>query len=345
MRRGIVWGIAALWMSGLFTGLFTGGFAAEPEPATSRYEYIETRMGVPVRIVFYAESAEKADRAASAAYRRIAELEKTFSGPDSELGTLVRGAGGPAKRVSEDLYAALGEAQDLSRKTGGAFDITLRPLFGVWGQARKENRLPTAAEIRQARAQMGWEKIKLNPGRAVQLTQANLSADLNALAKGYAGDEVIEELKRQGISRAFYDAGGDIVAGDPPPGEKGWRVELENVPPEMPQFVLLANASVSGSGEPERFAEIDGRRYSYAINARTGMTPTEGLAVTVIAPKGSTADGLATALTAYGAEDGCALVRSMPGVTAYFRHVRIEGGGTTRQPETRRVRWTVCKSS
>jgi len=69
--------------------------------------------------------------------------------------------------------------------------------------------------------------------------------DLGGIAKGYALDQALRVLRARKISRALVSGGGDLVAGEPPPGKRGWRVELppldaSNAPPT--QFVELRNA-------------------------------------------------------------------------------------------------------
>jgi thiamine biosynthesis lipoprotein len=68
---------------------------------------------------------------------------------------------------------------------------------------------------------------------------------------------------------------------------------------------------------------IGGRRYSHIVDPRTGLGLTDRIAVTVLAPKGVTSDGLSTALSVMGPEKGRALVRSTPGVKAWFRRAQV----------------------
>ncbi len=52
-----------------------------------RFEFTEVHMGMPVRIVLYANTDSEARSAARAAFRRVAELDNTFSDyhPQSEV--------------------------------------------------------------------------------------------------------------------------------------------------------------------------------------------------------------------------------------------------------------------
>src|SRR4051794_21032944 len=99
-----------------------------------RYEYREIHMGVAARLVVYAPSETRAQSACEAAFNRFAELEQVMSDyrPSSELMQLCAKAGGPPVTVSRDLFDVLTRAQNFSRKSDGAFDITVGPLVQLW---------------------------------------------------------------------------------------------------------------------------------------------------------------------------------------------------------------------
>ncbi|MBW3622721.1 MAG: FAD:protein FMN transferase [Armatimonadetes bacterium] len=292
----------------------------------ARYAYAQVHMGVEVRLTFYAPSKIAAERVATAAFRRIAELDDIMNDyrPTSELFRLSAKSGGPPVRVSRELFTVLERAQSLARRTGGAFDVTAGPVIALWREARKTGRLPSPEALREARARAGWEKVRLNPkDRTVQLLAPGMKLDLGGIAKGYVGDEAIRTLKRQGIARALYGAGGDLVASGPPPGQRGWLIKVANTGKgwvgRAPESLLLANAALSSSGDTEQFVEIGGRRYSHIVDPRTGVGLTDRIAVTVLAPDGITSDSLSTALSVLGPEQSRALHRPMLNVSAWFR--------------------------
>ena len=176
-------------------------------------------MGVPVRIVLYAPDAAVAERAATAAFRRFAELEQVMSDyrPTSELMRLCDRAGGPFVPVSPDLWRVLERAERVSRETGCAFDVTVGPFVALWRAARKSGALPTRAELREAAIRVGWQKVRLDSrARAVRLAVPGMRLDLGGIAKGDACDQAQQVLKQNGVTRALIEAGGDIVVSGPP---------------------------------------------------------------------------------------------------------------------------------
>jgi thiamine biosynthesis lipoprotein len=253
-----------------------------------RFEAVEPHMGTLVRVTIYSKDASPM----RAAFERIRELDDKLSDykPESELNRLCRIRN---MRVSEDLFRVLEAAQKLSALTDGAFDVTIGPVTHLW-------RLGKAADA-EAMARVGWRNVALDKRhRTVELKLTGMQLDLGAIAKGYAADEALKTLRRLGVKQALIAVSGDIVAGDAPPGTRGWRVGLEPAGGE----IFLRNAAVSTSGDAEQFREIGGVRYSHIIDPKTGLGLTSAIAVTVVARRGLDADPIATAVSVMGEEKG-----------------------------------------
>jgi thiamine biosynthesis lipoprotein len=324
------WLLLAGWLS---AGCATSGRGLAP---LERFEFAQPQMGVPFRIVLYATNTSEADTAARAAFARISQLNDLLSDydTDSELSRLSRTSGeGRAVPVSDDLWFVLRRAQDVAARTGGAFDVTIGPCVSLWRKARRERKLPRPDLLGEARAASGWQKLRLHPrARAAELLVPNMKLDLGGIAKGYAVDEALKVLRHRGLTRALVSGGGDLAAGDPPPGKPGWRIELAaldapSAPP--PQFVVLARTALATSGDVFQHLEIEGVRYSHIIDPRTGVGLTDHSLVTVMARDCTTADSLATAVSVLGPGEGLKLLETTPGAAG--RIVRQPG----RQVETR----------
>jgi thiamine biosynthesis lipoprotein len=294
--------------------------ASADDQELKRHQYRQIHLGVQVRIVLYAADPEVADRACRAAFGRIAELEDIFSDyrPSSELMRLCARAGGPAVPVSEELFTVLAHAHILSQQTNGAFDATVGPYVRLWRHARDSGRRPSYEEWRCASELVGWRKVRLDPeARTVELLVPEMQLDLGGIAKGYILDRALETLQEKGVPRALIQAGGEIVASDPPPGQSGWKVKIAHARPGE-RYVRLENGAVSSSGDTEQFVVIDGRRYSHIVDPRVGLRFGEPIVVTVIGPDAMTADGLATAACVLGEKEGQELLRAYPAFTARF---------------------------
>ncbi len=295
----------------------TAALGAAPE--ASRWEFAEVHMGMPVRLTFHAADEPSARSAARAAFDRVAALDRILSDyrPESELNA-VNGRAGEWVPVSSDLLAVLARARRLAEVTGGAFDPTVGPLVELWREARRAGRLPDAGALDNARARVGWRHLELDPAQAlVRLAQGGTRLDLGGIAKGFILDEALGQLRRAGVRRALIVAGGDIVAGDPPPGERGWRVEVPGAASSFAaRAASLENAALATSGAASQFVEVDGVRYSHVVDPTTGVGITRDAVVHVIAPDGATADALATAIGVVGLDCARAIFAALPNVLA-----------------------------
>lgn len=294
---------------------------------TQRYEFESPHMGTLFRIVLYATGDSLAKSASDAAFKRIEELNTIMSDylPESELNTLSRSSGsGQAIPVDPALFEVLQYSQSLSQKTNGAFDVTVGPYVNLWREMNRNSspELPDKRKIDEAGQHVGYRYIKLDEKTAtVKLLQPGMKLDLGGIAKGYATDEALNILLDHGISSAFVDGGGDIRAGEAPPGKNGWSLvipSVDNNGSTRYTELLLSNRAVATSGDLFQFVEIDGVRYSHIINPRTGMGITQQRFVTVLAPDGITADSYASALSVLGPEKGIRLAQKLPGIDVKF---------------------------
>src|SRR5262245_65129305 len=103
----------------------------------SRLEYEQQHMGTKFRIVLYAADKQTADRAANAAFDRVAELNRIMSDydPKSELMQLCTQfdeSNHPPVKVSPELFFVLSKGQALAKASDGAFDMTVGPVVKLW---------------------------------------------------------------------------------------------------------------------------------------------------------------------------------------------------------------------
>lgn len=269
-------------------------------------------MGVKVTIAAYAPDEPAARTAVKAAYDRVTALENAMSDylTHSELMRLCALAGKGPVQVSDDLFRVLAYAQKVSRESEGAFDVTVGPLVQLWRTARRSGVLPTEAALKEARGRVGWQHMKLDRRRkTVALERPGMRLDLGGIAKGYAGDEAIRVLKQYGIRSALFEAGGDIVVSDPPPGRRGWTVQTITPSGADERTIEIRNRAISTSGNTVQFVEIGGVRYSHVVDPRTGLGLTTQFMATVTARHGITTDSISTAATALGPRKGQVLAK------------------------------------
>lgn len=330
----------------LFVGLLAGC-----QSNLHRFEFNQPKMGAGFRIVLYAHDEGQANRAANAAFDRVDALNDILSEYDSssELSRLAKctldGPMAEPIKVSPELFCVLDQSLNASRLTDGGFDITVGPFVQLWRRSRDLDELPTPERIEEARKSIGYNYILLDQKNlTVRLTAPNMHLDVAGIAVGYVVDEALRAMKKAGVNRALIDAGGDLGMTDAPPGAKGWRIGIQSLqaPGEMTgEYVELANASISTSGDTYRYVEIGGTRYSHIVDPKTGLGLTNRTGVTVIARDGITCDWLDTAIPVIGRERGTQLVEMTPGAAA--RITTIDDAGSIKVSETSRFRRFVVR--
>ena len=286
------------------------------EDALQKFAFEKAEMGVPFRITLYAANEETAKRAAEAGFARVEALNRIFSDyeDDSELTRLSRTSGqGRAVKVSEELWTVLSRAQVLAARTDGAFDVTCGPLTAMWRNARRKHDLPAAERIAEMVARVGGKKMRLDEkARTVELLAPDMRLDVGSIGKGYACDEALKVLRKEGCPRAMVAGSGDISAGDPPPGRKGWRIEVVGLDLDdaasapTPIVIEIANAAIATSGDRNQRLDANGKRYSHILDPRTGQPLTDHALVSVIACDGLTA-GISTASSVIGPREALKL--------------------------------------
>jgi thiamine biosynthesis lipoprotein len=290
------------------------------EPAPQRYTFTEPHMGTEFKIILYAADEERAKQASRAAFDRIAALDGSMSDykETSELMRLCAKAGGDPVKVSDELFFVLSKAEEVSRKSDGAFDVTVGPVVRLWRLARRTHKLPDPEKLAEAKALVGYKNVRLDEKEhTVQLLKPGMRLDLGGIAKGYAADEALAVLKKHGVTSALVAASGDIAVSGPPPGTEGWKVAIAPLNPEEKdeRYLLLHDAGVSTSGDAEQYVEIDGKRYSHIVDPRTGIGLVGRMSVTVVAPKGVTSDSMTKVVAVLGPEKGLKIIEETEGVS------------------------------
>lgn len=266
--------------------------------AQARYEYQHRQMGTLFRLVLYSADSAQAGRAAEAAFARIDSLNATFSDyrAESELSRLglLSDSLQDWIAVSPDMEKVLRQAQSVSARTDGAFDLTIGPLSRLWRRAFRQGEFPDSLALEAAREMVGHQKLEIHPEEPwVRLLRPGMRLDAGGIAKGFAVDEAMAVLRQHGLGAALVDGGGDLLAGEAPPGEKGWKIVIAG-----DTVLAVCNRAVATSGDTYRYLEWQGRRYSHIIDPRTGLGVAHGKQVTVLAPSCTLADALASALSA-----------------------------------------------
>ncbi len=248
---------------------------------------------------------EHADTALGIASERILSLEEILSVTNESSDTWsINHADGAAVAVSSDTMVLLETAGNIGIKTDGALDITLYPVLQAWGFTTDTQQVPDARTLAEVLELVDFRRISLEGG-SVQLP-AGMQIDFGALAKGYAGDCVIEILKEHDITSAIVNLGGNVQTLGMKPDGTPWKIGVQNPFDTSEQLCILevADKAVITSGNYERyFTGDDGQKYWHILDPADGCPADNGLvSVTVVGESGLLCDALSTALFVLGTE-------------------------------------------
>ncbi|MFK7975815.1 MAG: FAD:protein FMN transferase [Halioglobus sp.] len=246
--------------------------------------------------------------------------------PTSEISRFNALPAGEPIQVSEPFIEVLETALRVGGLTQGAYDVTVGPLVDLWGFGsatfglNTDVSIPAASAIAKALAQVGQNRIVLDVARQSISKQGELALDFSSLAKGYAVDEVAAFLRENGITRYLIEVGGEMaLAGNSPRGDL-WQIAIEQPEPQMRSVAAalrLTDLAIATSGDYRNYVEIDGKRYSHAIDPRNGYPiDHELVSVTVVHESAMAADAWATALIVLGLDDALAVAQAQ-GLAVY----------------------------
>ena len=162
-------------------------------------------------IKVFTEDEDEGKKIVDAAIDKLQELDEEFSKTNkkSEVYKLNH-AGGKRIEVSDKFAKVIKKSIELSKATGGRFDVTVGALTSLWDFTSGKNKVPSKAEIDKAKSTVGYKNIELKQNTC-RLLNKDTQIDLGGIAKGYIGDAIKEYLQSKGIKNAIINLGGDVL--------------------------------------------------------------------------------------------------------------------------------------
>lgn len=300
-------------MAGATGGLYHIGLLGGKE-GDQVVRFSRSMMGTEINLIVCGPDRESCLQVAQSTLERMGELERIFSRhrADSELSRLNREGVLPV--ASAHLAEVLGLADDISRRTNGAFDVTVLPLLQLYGR----DRLPDSTQLNHCLALVDYRKIE-RQGSTLTLTRPGMAVTLDGIAKGYIVDQGVATLRAAGFDNVYVEAGGDLMVSGTKPAKQPWRIGVRQPRPEidwrMPIISTTTPLAIATSGDYMQ-AFSDDLRHHHILDPRTGMSPPELASATVTAPSAALADALATAAMVLGPERSMAAIGTFAGCEA-----------------------------
>lgn len=276
-----------------------------------------TQMGSVFEFVVVEKDSAQAERYFKLVEREIERIENLISEwrPHTQISQVNQNAGIQPVQVDREVFELTRRALYYSQLTDGAFDVSIAALDKIWLFDGSMELLPADDAIRQSVQRVGYESIVLDSIRStIFLQKKGMKIGFGSIGKGYAADKGRELLVSLGTEGGIVNASGDLSTWGTQPDNQPWKIGIRNPfkAHKIIKTLKLRYGAVATSGSNEKFAEINGKRYSHIINPKTGW-PSTGLAsVTVSGASAEFANFLSTSIMVLGKKDGKKLLKKFP---------------------------------
>ncbi|MBB5638334.1 thiamine biosynthesis lipoprotein [Pedobacter cryoconitis] len=265
-------------------------------------------------IADHGTAGEKAIDAAIAEVSRIEELLSTFR-ETSQTSLINQYAGIKPVKVDPEVIELIQRAVKISDITQGAFDISYGSIDkSLWNFDVNMTSLPDFETARQSVGLINYQHVIIDPENStVMLKQQGMRIGFGGIGKGYAADRAKQILQRIGIEHGIVNAAGDLITWGSQSTGKPWTIGIADPDQSSRPFSALniSNMAIATSGDYEKYATINGRRYSHTIDPKTGL-PVSGIkSVSIICPSAELADALATPVIVMGVQIGLDLINQL----------------------------------
>lgn len=258
--------------------------------------------------------AETQIDAAIAEISRIEKLLTTFS-DDSQTNQINQNAGIKPIKVDREVFDLIQRSLRISSLTDGAFDISYGSIDKrFWNFDKEMTALPDAETAKELVRLINYKKVLLDAENlTVFLKEKGMRIGFGGIGKGYAAESAKRLLVKNGVKSGIVNAAGDLTTWRNQPNQKPWTISIADPENKYKAFssLSISGLAVATSGNYEKYAIIEDKKYSHTIDPKTGF-PVSGIkSVTIICPNAEFADAMATPITVLGVDAGLNLINQM----------------------------------
>ncbi len=291
------------------------------------YKVSKTRlaMGTYVSMTAIHSSQDEAEQAFGLAFAEIDRLNKLLSRYEADSPVAQLNRHGSLRQAPQEVLELVGRSLYYNNQTGGAFDITVKPLIDLYKDNFAVGQKPSEALIQAALKNVGTEHLQFSSGN-IAFSKAEMGITLDGIAKGYIVDRASEILARNGISNHLINAGGDIRTNGSAAKGKPWTIAVQDPAKkkEYPDVITMMSGAIATSGNYEIYYDNE-KMFHHIIDSRTGYSPALSASVTVQAPTVMDADALSTSVFVMQPSKGINFINGQSGCACFV----VESSGAT----------------
>lgn len=283
-------------------------------------------QGTTWNVTFWKPGGVAVDAVKQDIVDELARIDSLMSNyrPDSAIERFNRADVETSLVVGEEVVDLIAKAKTVSEASLGCYDLTIKPIFDLWGFSGQQLSVPSKVELRNRLDKVGMDHVAPGSNGTLSKSRSDLQVDLSSIAQGYTVEKMAGVLESAGIEHYLAELGGELKTRGHKPGGEPWRVAIERPTPgerSVHKVITIrrdAPASVMTSGTYRHYFDDQGRRYSHVLDARTGRPVShDTVSVTVLDQDPSLADAWSTALLCLGTDNGRA-VADQHGIAALF---------------------------
>lgn len=296
----------------LLPWLFTPFLLLSCTPADPLQHFSGPAQGSTYNITYWTEAdvnATDLQRQITAELDRIDVVMSNYR-PDSVIEQFNSNKVSTAQQVGAELVALVEDARQVTKASQGCYDLTVKPLFELWGFKADKFNQPAAEQIAATMQLVGMDKISTSTDT---MSKANpeTRVDVSSIAQGYTVHKLAQLMENAGISNYLVEVGGELQVRGKKPAGQPWKVAIEKPLPGDQRLQKIIEVlqdeplSIMTSGTYRHYFDANGQRFSHVLDARHGAPVRHNtVSTTVLIDNATFGDAWSTAFLCLGSEEG-----------------------------------------
>ena len=282
-------------------------------PADPIQRFSGPAQGSTYNISYWADSPINAAELQKQIVQELDRIDLAMSNyrPDSTIEQFNATQHTNLQPVGAELVALVEDARKVAKASHGCYDLTVKPLFELWGFKADKFSQPTPEQINQSMQLVGMDKINTTAQGEMSKTMPEMRVDVSSIAQGYTVRKLSSIMEQAGVMNYLVEVGGELQVRGKKPAGQHWKVAIEKPLPgdqrlqkiiEVQQDEPLA---IMTSGTYRHYFDANGQRFSHVLDARAGAPVRHNtVSTTVLIDNATFGDAWSTAFLCLGSEAG-----------------------------------------
>lgn len=291
-------------------------FMVSCTPADPIQKFSGPAQGATYNVSFWSEQPVDAKALQKQVENELERIDLAMSNyrPDSVIEKFNQQQSTEPVEVGTELVQLVEQARFVSSQSQGCYDLTIKPLWDLWGFKADKFNQPTAEQLQNTLALVGMAKVQQGGPSMLTKQVPQLRVDVSSIAQGWTVGQLARILEQAGIENYLVEVGGELQVKGKKPQQQDWKVAIERPLPgeQTLQKIITVKQSeamaVMTSGTYRHYFDADGKRYSHVLDARIGAPVKHNtVSTTVLIENPTLGDAWSTAFLCMGSQDGKAV--------------------------------------